>query len=95
MKGNAVHAVRGISVGIQTSECFGLLGVNGAGKTTTFSMLTGDLAVSQGEAFMDGFSILSDMSTVCIGTLRSFLLGSLSLKLHLVHSVQFHCFLNF
>ncbi|KAJ9595471.1 hypothetical protein L9F63_013335, partial [Diploptera punctata] len=35
-------AVKGISFGVGSGECFGLLGVNGAGKTTTFKMLTGD-----------------------------------------------------
>ena len=35
-------------------QCFGLLGVNGAGKTSTFKMLTGDMAVTSGEAFVDG-----------------------------------------
>ena len=35
-------------------QCFGLLGINGAGKTTTFKMLTGDIAVSGGEAFLNG-----------------------------------------
>ena len=36
-------------------QCFGLLGVNGAGKTSTFKMLTGDISVSSGEAFVDGY----------------------------------------
>ena len=35
------YAVRGLSLGIPTGECFGLLGINGAGKTTTLSILTG------------------------------------------------------
>uniref|UniRef100_A0A1I8F2S2 ABC transporter domain-containing protein n=1 Tax=Macrostomum lignano TaxID=282301 RepID=A0A1I8F2S2_9PLAT len=34
-------AVKGISLGVKSQECFGFLGVNGAGKTTTFKMLTG------------------------------------------------------
>lgn len=47
-------AVNNITVGVKKGECFGLLGVNGAGKTTTFKMLTGDLNVTSGNAFIDG-----------------------------------------
>ncbi|XP_048367785.1 ATP-binding cassette sub-family A member 13 [Sphaerodactylus townsendi] len=43
-------AVKGITLGIQRGECFGLLGVNGAGKSTTFKMLTGDVIPSAGRA---------------------------------------------
>uniref|UniRef100_A0A8C6NIC1 ABC transporter domain-containing protein n=1 Tax=Nothobranchius furzeri TaxID=105023 RepID=A0A8C6NIC1_NOTFU len=44
--------------------CFGLLGINGAGKTTTFKMLTGDIPVSSGEAFLNGYSIRTEMRHV-------------------------------
>ncbi|KAL4616614.1 ATP-binding cassette sub-family A member 12, partial [Arapaima gigas] len=44
------QAVKTLSVGIPTGECFGLLGVNGAGKTTTFKMLTGDISPTTGTA---------------------------------------------
>ena len=60
-------------MGVPTRECFGLLGVNGAGKTTTFGMLTGDVAVSAGEAFLDGHSIVSDQKLVCIMKVSSLL----------------------
>ena len=43
-------AVKDVSFGVKTGECFGLLGINGAGKTTTFRMLTGDETPSTGEA---------------------------------------------
>uniref|UniRef100_A0A8D3DU77 ABC transporter domain-containing protein n=1 Tax=Scophthalmus maximus TaxID=52904 RepID=A0A8D3DU77_SCOMX len=45
-------------------QCFGLLGINGAGKTTTFKMLTGDIPVSGGEAFLNGYSIRTEMRDV-------------------------------
>ena len=45
-------------------ECFGLLGVNGAGKTTTFKMLTGDEAITSGEAYIEGFSVTADLKEV-------------------------------
>lgn len=47
-------AVDHLSFGVRHDECFGLLGINGAGKTTTFSMLTGDLFPSDGNAYMEG-----------------------------------------
>uniref|UniRef100_UPI00398ECFE0 phospholipid-transporting ATPase ABCA1-like isoform X2 n=1 Tax=Pristiophorus japonicus TaxID=55135 RepID=UPI00398ECFE0 len=57
-------AVDRLCVGIPPGECFGLLGINGAGKTSTFKMLTGDTEVSSGEAFLDGYSILSNIQDV-------------------------------
>jgi len=45
-------AVDDISFRVHDKECFGLLGVNGAGKTTTFGMLTGDLMMSSGNAYI-------------------------------------------
>ena len=62
--GKTVHAVCGVSLGIQHAECFGLLGVNGAGKTTTFGILTGDLLATYGTAIMDSFDIRTSMNQV-------------------------------
>lgn len=44
-------------MGVGKGQCFGLLGVNGAGKTTTFKMLTGEIAATAGDSFINGFSI--------------------------------------
>ena len=49
-KFRSLAAVKDVSFGVKTGECFGLLGINGAGKTTTFRMLTGDETPSTGEA---------------------------------------------
>ena len=49
-----VEAVRGLSLEIQTGECFGLLGPNGAGKTTTIEILEGLLAPTSGEVSILG-----------------------------------------
>uniref|UniRef100_H3AJR4 P-type phospholipid transporter n=1 Tax=Latimeria chalumnae TaxID=7897 RepID=H3AJR4_LATCH len=57
-------AVDNLCVGIPPGECFGLLGVNGAGKTSTFKMLTGDSMVTRGVAFLNGYSILSNIHEV-------------------------------
>ncbi|XP_071813575.1 phospholipid-transporting ATPase ABCA3-like isoform X2 [Apostichopus japonicus] len=59
-----VVAVEGSTLGVPSKECFGLLGVNGAGKTTTFKMLTGDEALSEGDAYVEGFSVKSDTRKV-------------------------------
>ena len=52
-------AVRDLSLRVSRGECFGFLGVNGAGKSTTFSMLTGAVSPSSGDATLRGLSILS------------------------------------
>ncbi|KAJ8278672.1 hypothetical protein COCON_G00057380 [Conger conger] len=57
-------AVDRLCLGIPRGECFGLLGVNGAGKTSTFRMLTGDTSVTCGEAFLGGYSVLTEMERV-------------------------------
>jgi ABC-2 type transport system ATP-binding protein len=49
-----VEAVRGLSLEIQSGECFGLLGPNGAGKTTTIEILEGLLAPTSGEVTILG-----------------------------------------
>uniref|UniRef100_A0A8B9KKR1 P-type phospholipid transporter n=1 Tax=Astyanax mexicanus TaxID=7994 RepID=A0A8B9KKR1_ASTMX len=62
--GMPVPAVDRICVGVPAAECFGLLGINGAGKTTTFKMLTGDITASGGEAFLNGYSMRTEMGQV-------------------------------
>jgi ABC-2 type transport system ATP-binding protein len=49
-----VEAVRGLSLEIQSGECFGLLGPNGAGKTTTIEILEGLLDPTSGEVTILG-----------------------------------------
>ncbi len=49
-----VEAVRGLSLRIETGECFGLLGPNGAGKTTTIEILEGLLQPTSGEVTILG-----------------------------------------
>ncbi|KAL1503435.1 hypothetical protein AB1Y20_011923 [Prymnesium parvum] len=57
-------AVRDLCLRIQTGECFGFLGVNGAGKSTTFSMLTGAVQPTSGDALLNGMSILTDQDAI-------------------------------
>jgi len=46
-------------------QCFGLLGVNGAGKTSTFKMLTGDTSITAGNAWINGYRCVIEISFVC------------------------------
>ncbi|XP_055483673.1 phospholipid-transporting ATPase ABCA3-like [Psammomys obesus] len=59
-----VKAVRNISLVVQKSECFGLLGLNGAGKTTIFKMLTGDETITSGIAWIDGNSVTENLRKI-------------------------------
>ena len=55
-------AVNKLWMSVGSGECFGLLGVNGAGKTSTFKMLTGDIKISSGEAYIAGFRVKTEMT---------------------------------
>ena len=57
-------AVNSLSLGINKGECFGLIGVNGAGKTTTFKMITGEIPISGGNIFVDGYSVSKQIEKV-------------------------------
>lgn len=59
-----VRAVDGLDLTIYEGELFSLLGVNGAGKTTTIKMLSCVSAPSDGDALVDGRSILKEPSQV-------------------------------
>ncbi|VEL24997.1 unnamed protein product [Protopolystoma xenopodis] len=54
-------AVDAISMAVFPGECFGLLGVNGAGKTTLLRMITGDLDPTQGQIYVNGFQLASQL----------------------------------
>ncbi|XP_055613681.1 ATP-binding cassette sub-family A member 2-like [Uranotaenia lowii] len=53
----SVKAVKGISFAVKRGECFGLLGMNGAGKTSTFQMITRNLAITNGDVYLNDHSI--------------------------------------
>ncbi|XP_051845492.1 phospholipid-transporting ATPase ABCA3-like [Antechinus flavipes] len=59
-----VIAVNKVSFTVQRGECFGLLGFNGAGKTSIFKMLTGEIVITDGEAFINGKSIHSNLNVL-------------------------------
>lgn len=55
--GKDFKAVDGLNLTIKDGEIFGFLGPNGAGKTTTIKMITGITEISDGDIFVDDFSI--------------------------------------
>lgn len=57
-------AVDNLDLVIEKGELFSLLGVNGAGKTTTIKMLSCLTKPTEGDAFLNGFSIISDTNEV-------------------------------
>ena len=59
-----VTAVDGLDLEIKQGELFSLLGVNGAGKTTTIKMLSCLTKPTEGDAFLNGKSIISDTNEV-------------------------------
>lgn len=50
-------AVNNVSFEVRRGELFGFIGANGAGKTTAMRMITGLLALSEGEAVVAGFAV--------------------------------------
>jgi ABC-2 type transport system ATP-binding protein len=51
------QALKGIDFEINDGEIVGFLGANGAGKSTTLKIMTGFLAPSAGNVYMDGLNI--------------------------------------
>lgn len=59
-----VTAVDELDLTVEQGELFALLGVNGAGKTTTIKMLTCLTRPDGGDAFVNGNSIVADVTAV-------------------------------
>ena len=57
-------AVDHISFSVKWGELFGFLGPNGAGKTTTVRMLCGLTRISEGDAYVAGYSPLRELKLV-------------------------------
>src|SRR5690554_2168398 len=51
------YAVKDFTLEVKKGEIFGFLGHNGAGKSTTIKSLVGIQTITEGEMFIDGFSI--------------------------------------
>ncbi len=59
-----VTAVDKLTLSVEKGEVFSLLGVNGAGKTTTVKLLSCLVKATEGDAFLEGKSIVTDSSSV-------------------------------
>ena len=57
-------AVDRVSFRVRWGEIFGFLGPNGAGKTTTVKMLCGLARISSGNAWVAGYSPISELKQV-------------------------------
>ena len=54
------YALSDISFETEAGEIVGLLGPNGAGKSTTMNILTGFLSATEGNAYIDGVSVMDE-----------------------------------
>jgi lipopolysaccharide export system ATP-binding protein len=54
------HAVKSISLEINSGEIVGLLGPNGAGKTTSFYMIVGLIPVDHGTIYLDQIELTNE-----------------------------------
>lgn len=59
-----VTAVDHLNLSVKQGELFSLLGVNGAGKTTTMKMLSCLTKPTNGDAFLNGSSIMANTAAV-------------------------------
>lgn len=57
-------AVKGIDIKVSEGEIFGLIGPNGAGKTTTLSILSCMLLPTSGEAYVNGYNVVTQSERV-------------------------------
>ena len=71
-------AVDGLSFTANKGEIFGLLGPNGAGKTTTLRMLATLIRPDEGDATLDGVSVVKEPDAV--RSRVGFLTGELKLE---------------
>ena len=75
---NVKVAVDGLSFTANKGEIFGLLGPNGAGKTTTLRILATLIRPDEGDATLDGISVVKDPDAV--RSRVGFLTGELKLE---------------
>lgn len=62
--GSNEYALNGLSISIREGEIYGFLGPNGAGKTTFFSILSGLIPATSGEASICGLDIKKELEEI-------------------------------
>lgn len=89
-----VHAVNGLSLAVQESEIYGLVGPDGAGKTTTMRLICGGFKADKGSVSIRGFDLAhhAEQARSQIGYLaqRFSLYGDLSVTENLHFFAQMH-----
>jgi ABC-2 type transport system ATP-binding protein len=60
----AVQALKGINLSINRGELFTLLGLNGAGKTTFLRIVSTQLSLTKGEAYVLGYNVTTQAEEV-------------------------------
>jgi ABC-2 type transport system ATP-binding protein len=83
-------AVDSISFAVAPGEVFGFLGPNGAGKTTTIKMLSTLLKPTNGEAKIDGHSVINDRIAVRRSIGLVFQESTLDEELSALENLRFH-----
>ena len=53
-----------LSFGLESGECFALLGVNGAGKSTTFKSLTNEIEPTNGQIHIGSLNVSKDFNKI-------------------------------
>jgi branched-chain amino acid transport system ATP-binding protein len=56
---DGIHALHGVSLGVQRGRIVTLLGANGAGKSTTVRAISGQIPIASGKVYFDGHEIQS------------------------------------
>ena len=62
--GKPLRAVNGLSFSVEEGDILSFLGHNGAGKTTTMSMLTGLTPITEGDAYIYGYSVKHELDKI-------------------------------
>ena len=89
-----VVAVENLSLEVNDGELFGLLGVNGAGKTTLIKMLATLTKPTSGDAFVNGYSIISEDEKVKEEIDISMQETAIARKLTVDENIEFYAKLN-